>query len=124
VTVDDVGAVGSRIACRNLVELLTDYLEGVLVPPTLTEVEAHLATCPPCQAYLGQVRTTVDALGRVEATEQLCDDAREDVLGAFRSLTLSGPGRSAEGRPAPRSRGPGRWPWTGRGPRRPGAGRS
>jgi anti-sigma factor RsiW len=87
-TDDDIDAVGSRIACRNLVELLTDYLDGALVPPTLTEVEAHLAICPPCRTYLSQVETTVDELGRVEATEQLCDDVREDVLDAFRTLIV------------------------------------
>jgi anti-sigma factor RsiW len=77
---------GLRIACQDLVELLTDYLDGALVAPTLTEVEAHLRLCPPCRAYLAQIRETVDRLGRLEATDQLCAEVRTDVLAAFRDV--------------------------------------
>lgn len=77
---------GTRIACRDLVELLTDYLDGALTTPTDAEVEAHLAICPPCRAYLGQVERTVAELGLIAATEQLCEETRDDVLNAFRTL--------------------------------------
>ena len=75
-----------RLACQDLVELLTDYLEGVLVPPAVTDVESHLAACPPCRNYLAHLRETVRQLGRVEATEQLCSETRTEVLAAFRDL--------------------------------------
>jgi Predicted transmembrane transcriptional regulator (anti-sigma factor) len=74
----------SDIACIELVELLTDYLEGVLPPDEVAAVEAHLADCPPCRRYLDQMRATIDALGSVPV-ETLSDEACETLLEAFRS---------------------------------------
>ena len=59
------GPTPRDIACIELVELLTDYLEGVLPPDEVAAVEAHLAICPPCRTYLAQMRATIDALGHV-----------------------------------------------------------
>ena len=55
----------ARLTCRELVALLTDFLEGVLPPSTCRRVEAHLATCPDCTAYLAQIRTTIATAGRL-----------------------------------------------------------
>ena len=56
------------IACRELVELVTDYLEGALTPERRALLEQHLAACEGCAAYLDQMRRTVALLrelGRV-----------------------------------------------------------
>ena len=50
------------IACRELVELVTDYLEDALDPAAAAAVERHLALCPHCQRYLEQMRETISAL--------------------------------------------------------------
>jgi len=71
------------VACIELVELLTDYLEGVLPPDEVAAVEAHLEKCPPCQVYLAQMRATIDALGSVPV-ETLPDEAYDELLAAFR----------------------------------------
>jgi anti-sigma factor RsiW len=71
------------ILCRELVELLTDYLEGVLPPEEVAAVEAHLAVCPGCVSYLDQMRTTIKALGRLPV-ESVPEDALDELLGAFR----------------------------------------
>lgn len=65
-----------RLSCRELVALLTDYLEDELPVPTRARVEAHLATCPDCTAYLKQIRTTIAAAGRLRV-----QDVPEPVLG-------------------------------------------
>ena len=49
--------------CRELVELVTDYLEGATPPAVTGRVEAHLLRCPDCPAYVEQMRRTVRALG-------------------------------------------------------------
>jgi anti-sigma factor RsiW len=54
-----------RLTCRELVELLSDYLDGALPPREGARVAAHLETCPECIAYLVQLRTTIGALGRL-----------------------------------------------------------
>lgn len=54
-----------RLTCRDVVELLSDYLEGGLSASERERVEAHLQTCPECTAYLAQLRSTIGALGRL-----------------------------------------------------------
>lgn len=71
------------VACVELVELLTDYLEGVLPPDEVAAVEAHLALCPPCRVYLDQMRATIALLGSVPV-ETLSVEAQDTLLAAFR----------------------------------------
>ncbi len=71
------------IACQELVELLTDYLEGVLTPDEVAAVERHLALCDGCEVYLDQLRLTIDALGTVPV-QVLSDDVLDELLAAFR----------------------------------------
>jgi len=71
-----------EIACNELVELLTEYLEGTLPPAEADAIEAHLAICEGCENYLDQMRTTIAALGSVPV-ETLSDDAVDTLLGAF-----------------------------------------
>jgi anti-sigma factor RsiW len=49
--------------CRDLVELVTDYLDGVLAPAVRSAVVEHLRACDGCAAYVGQLRVTITALG-------------------------------------------------------------
>lgn len=74
------------VSCRELVELLTDYLEGALTPDEVVAVERHLALCDGCAAYLDQLQVTIEALGSV-TVETLSDDGLDELLEAFRGLT-------------------------------------
>jgi anti-sigma factor RsiW len=47
------------MTCQELVELVTDYLEGALPPEDAARFEAHVGSCPGCEAYLEQIRTTI-----------------------------------------------------------------
>lgn len=49
-----------EVVCRQLVELVTDYLEGALSPRTRAAVEAHLAHCDDCDGYVAQVRRMLE----------------------------------------------------------------
>jgi anti-sigma factor RsiW len=73
------------IACRELVELVTDYLEGALAEARRLAVDAHLAGCPGCAAYVEQMRQTIRAAGRVEP-EQLTPAQRRALLDLFGTL--------------------------------------
>jgi anti-sigma factor RsiW len=90
---DDTGnpVPGMSITCQQVVELVTDYLEGELDEPTRTELEAHLALCPGCDAYLTQMRTTIEELGHVPV-ETLSEQAQNDLVAAFRTFHVPGPG--------------------------------
>lgn len=54
-----------RLTCKEVVELLSDYVEGALPPCTRARVRAHLETCPGCMAYLAQLRATIGTLARL-----------------------------------------------------------
>ena len=53
--------------CQELVELVTDYLEGALPQARADEVEAHLRECVDCLRYLGQIQLTARLLRRLTA---------------------------------------------------------
>jgi anti-sigma factor RsiW len=72
-----------EMACRELVELITEYLEDRLSPADRSRFEAHLAECEPCRTYLEQFRQTIRALGRLPE-ESLSAEARDTLLAAFR----------------------------------------
>jgi anti-sigma factor RsiW len=62
------------LTCESAIELLSEYLEALLTPETLAELEGHLAACAPCVAYLNTFRRTREvaaAAGRVEMPEEL-----------------------------------------------------
>ena len=63
------GAAARSLTCREAIDLLADYLEAALTSEQLTELEAHLADCKPCQAYLNTYRRTKSLIGRVERVE-------------------------------------------------------
>jgi anti-sigma factor RsiW len=76
-----------NIACQELVELVTEYLEGALPSDEVAAVDQHLADCDPCLRYLHQMRATAAALGMVpteQVTETLSDRTVATLLEAFR----------------------------------------
>jgi anti-sigma factor RsiW len=79
------------LACRDVVELVSDYLDGVLDPPLAVAVEEHLALCPACVEYVRQLRQTVRLLGHLPE-EGLSESARMEILAAFRGFRRPEPG--------------------------------
>ena len=57
------------LRCLSGVELLADYLEGVLDPALRADLEGHVAGCPGCQAFLESYRATPRILR--DATDEL-----------------------------------------------------
>ena len=72
------------LTCREVVELVTDYVEGTLSRRDRRRFEAHIAACDGCTAYLEQFRTTVRLAGRLEP-EAVGDDAMRALSAAFRT---------------------------------------
>lgn len=77
------------IACQQAVELISDYLEGVLPRRARRRLEAHLRNCPHCSRYLEQMRVTIATMGRVEP-ESLDPDARDTVVELWRRFHEDG----------------------------------
>jgi anti-sigma factor RsiW len=72
------------LTCQELVELVTDYLEGGLSPDDQKRFETHLAACDGCAAYLQQMRKTIQTVGNLEESS-LSPEAKENLLRLFRN---------------------------------------
>ena len=59
------------MTCKELVELVTDYLEGRLPPAQVEEFEQHLELCEGCVTYVDQIRATMDLVGSVGEDDML-----------------------------------------------------
>ncbi len=60
-----------RLTCRQLTEIVTDYLEAALSSRDGAHFERHVAGCAGCRVYLGQMRRTIRLLGRLAASGRL-----------------------------------------------------
>ena len=79
----NVDAQVEQLSCRELVELVTDYLEGALSQEERLRFEDHIERCGGCKIYLEQIRQTVSLLGRLPE-EALSPEAESALLEAFR----------------------------------------
>ena len=82
--------IGGRrpLACRDVVELVSDYLDEALTPAVRTRLEEHLRSCRNCAAYLQQMRTTVRALARL-AAPALGRGERDALVARYRTWTAA-----------------------------------
>jgi anti-sigma factor RsiW len=72
------------MTCRQVVELMTDYLEGALSAIDRARFEEHIAGCDGCTAYLAQLRMARRIVGRL-AAEPVPAAVERELLEAFRS---------------------------------------
>ena len=72
-----------EMPCNELVELVSEYIDGRLQPADADRFDAHLEICEGCRNYLNQMRETIDALGHLPE-ESIGPAARERMLEAFR----------------------------------------
>ena len=72
-----------QLSCQELVELVTDYLEGALSPADTARFEEHIGRCGGCTIYLQQMRRTIEVVGQL-SVDALTPDAERDLLEAFR----------------------------------------
>ena len=78
-----------ELVCQQVVELVTDYLEGALSRRDRRRFERHLAGCPHCTEYLAQMRETIRLAGRV-APEDLTPVMRADLTDLYRRWRAEG----------------------------------
>ncbi|MBI5947643.1 MAG: zf-HC2 domain-containing protein [Chloroflexi bacterium] len=76
------------MTCHELVELVTAYIEGALPDGDRQRFEAHVDVCPGCDAYLHQMRQTIQLAGTLRE-EDVASDAKETLLAAFRDWKAS-----------------------------------
>jgi anti-sigma factor RsiW len=76
------------VTCREVVELMTDYLDGVLSAADRAKFDHHMQGCDGCRAYLAQLRTARMLMGRV-ASEPVPEPLKAELMNAFRNWKSS-----------------------------------
>lgn len=79
------------LTCKELVELVTDYLEARLIVEDRTRFELHLTYCDWCRTYVQQLRQVLASAGRI-TEESVSPEARDALLQAFRGWKKKGSG--------------------------------
>jgi anti-sigma factor RsiW len=72
-----------QLSCQELVELVTDYLEGALPQDDRARFDEHVDGCTGCREYLAQMRTTIEVTGALQPAD-LSSKAQQALLEAFR----------------------------------------
>ena len=72
-----------HITCQEVVELVTNYLEGALSPEEADLFEHHINSCEGCDWYVDEMRTTVATVGKI-TEEEIPSETRDKLLTAFR----------------------------------------
>ena len=78
-----IGLLSPRMSCRELVTLVTEYLEGTLRARDRRRFERHIRGCDGCTAYLEQMRDTIRLAGSLRESD-ISPQARRELLAAFR----------------------------------------
>ena len=75
--------MSTDIVCRDLLELLSSYIDGALPADTTAAIEAHLSVCDGCTSVLEEFRRTIALTGRLDE-EQVTSAQRDLLLQTFR----------------------------------------
>ena len=81
---------GEDVVCRQVAELVNDYLENVLPRAERKRFERHLAGCPNCTAYLEQIRATVASVGRL-TPDNFSPEVSQEFTELYRAWRDEGP---------------------------------
>src|SRR6266566_10019341 len=83
ISMTDSSHIEHMYACREVVELVSEYLEGAMTPEQMTRFELHLNLCDGCSSFLEQIRTTAE-LVRSVSVEEIPEEMKTKLLAAFR----------------------------------------
>lgn len=74
----------ATVECRQIAELLGDYLEGTLPKRIRELLEWHIEGCGPCVAFVNTYRGTVNATARLRDVE-VPPELKQRLLSVLRS---------------------------------------
>ena len=70
------------LTCRQMTEIIIDYLEGRMLLRDRARFQLHLGMCKHCRRYLKQMKLSVDVLGAMQP-EPVPDDVMDFLLARF-----------------------------------------
>ncbi len=85
-----MGSNDAHLSCKEVVELVSDYLEGALTTEDVARFEAHIVMCDGCAAYLEQMRATIRLVGELPE-DSVPAPTWNALLDVFRDWKRHGP---------------------------------
>lgn len=73
----------AEITCREVVEIVGDYLAARMEPADQVRFEQHLHACTWCMTYLDQLRATIDLTGQL-SEDAIDPSVKDGLVAAFR----------------------------------------
>ena len=77
--------MNNELSCQEMIEVVTNYLDGALPTDEAQRFERHLSYCAGCSTYVDQIRETIRQTGMVPREESLPPELREEILAQFRN---------------------------------------
>jgi anti-sigma factor RsiW len=74
-----------EFTCQEMVEVVTNYLDGALPPDEGERFEHHISYCAGCRTYVEQMRETITQTSVVPREESLPPALREGIIAQFRN---------------------------------------
>jgi anti-sigma factor (TIGR02949 family) len=71
------------LECREVVEVVSDFLDGAMTAEDRARLEQHLLVCPPCTLHVAQVRATIEHIAALRG-EQVPAEVGPALVSAFR----------------------------------------
>ena len=84
------GSNEAHLSCKEVIELVSDYLEGALTGADVARFEAHIVMCDGCAAYLDQMRATIRLVGELPE-DTVPASTWNALIDVFRDWKESGP---------------------------------
>ena len=78
--------INDTFSCQEVVELVTDYMENVLLPEMRKRLEEHVAECPGCETYIEQIRQTISMLHHM-VKGQASPVMKQELLQFFHAMS-------------------------------------
>jgi anti-sigma factor (TIGR02949 family) len=77
--------MNEEFKCQEMIEVVTNYLDGALPPDERQRFESHLSYCAGCSTYVEQMRETIRQTGVIPREESLPPALREEIVTQFRT---------------------------------------
>jgi anti-sigma factor (TIGR02949 family) len=81
--------MNNEFRCQEMIEVVTNYLDGALPADERQRFERHLSYCAGCSTYVDQMRETITQTGAVPREESLPPALRERIVAQFRTWKRS-----------------------------------
>lgn len=76
--------LAGKFTCREVAEIVTDYLEGAMPWWDQLRFHLHLGLCRGCRNYLKQMKETIHTLGKLPS-QAVPEEIRQEMIKRFRN---------------------------------------